>query len=209
MITFAFSFFFPFLLVMYTAQSAGRLLGKSPCGCRPTLVLGTLSALIVFIPLGGLPLARWLYGINANFSIPLTALVFSKVWESASHIRLLDRKALLSSCIFGLTAGLALYPMALGLGTFDPYRFGWSFSWLFVLLTVITIVLLFTKNVFGIILLACILGYDLQVLESPNLWDYLVDPFLALTSGVVLGHWLIRKICGSWQPTTNDLPTRD
>jgi hypothetical protein len=49
---------------------------------------------------------------------------------------------------------------------------------------VITIVLLFTKNIFGIIL-ACILGYGLQVLESPNLWDYLVDPFLALTSGVV------------------------
>ncbi len=194
MITFAFSFFLPFLLAMYTVQSAGRLFGKNLCGSRPTLVLGTLSALIVVIPLGGLPLARWLISINANFSISLTALVFGKVWENAAGIRLLDRKAILSSSMFGLTVGLALYPMALGLGRLDPYEFGWSFSWLFVLLMVITVILLFTKNRFGIVLVACILGYDLQLLESPNLWDYLVDPFFVLISGVILGGWLIRGV---------------
>jgi len=195
-ITYSFSFFFPFLLVMYASQSIGKLLGKNLCGCRPTLILGTLSALIVVIPLGGMPLARWLISINANFSIPLTVLIFSKVWENALHIRLLDSKALLSSYIFGLMASLGLYPMALGLGRFDPYSFGWSFSWLFVLLMVITFVLLFTKNRFGIVLGVCILCYDLQVLESTNLWDYLVDPFFTLTSSVVLCCWVIEKIYG-------------
>ncbi len=194
MITFAFSFFFPFLLVMVAGQSIVGLFRKNVGGWRTTLGLGFLSALIVVIPLGGLPLARWLISINANFSISLTALVFGKVWENAAGIRLLDRKAFLSSSIFGLTAGLALYPMALGLGRLDPYEFGWSFSWLFVLLMVITVILLFTKNRFGIVLVACILGYDLQLLESPNLWDYLVDPFFALISGVILGGWLIRGV---------------
>jgi hypothetical protein len=59
---------------------------------------------------------------------------------------------------------------------------------------VITVILLFTKNRFGIVLVTCILGYDLQLLESPNLWDYLVDPFFALISGVVLAAQFIRKI---------------
>ncbi len=196
MITFAFSFFSPFLLVMLAGQSIVGLFKKNQCGWRMTLTLGFLSALIVVFPYGGLFLSRWLISINANFSIPLTALVFSKVWENASGIRLLDRKVFLSSCIFGITAGLALYPMALGLGRLDPYEFGWSFSWLFVLLMVITLMLVFMKNRFGVVLVACILGYDLQLLESPNLWDYLVDPFLMLFSGVALGCRLISKING-------------
>ncbi|MBC8462502.1 MAG: exo-alpha-sialidase [Deltaproteobacteria bacterium] len=186
---------FPETLWIRTGQGDQRITFRKirmAGGWRTTLGLGFLSALIGVIPLGGLPLARWLISINANFSISLTALVFGKVWENASGIRLLDRKAILSSSIFGLTAGLALYPMALGLGSLDPYEFGWSFSWLFVLLMVITAILLFTKNRFGIVLVACILGYDLQLLESPNLWDYLVDPFFALISGVILGGWLIR-----------------
>ena len=194
MITFTFSFFFPFLLVMVAGQSMVGLFGENVGGWWTTLSLGFLSALIVIIPLGGLPLARWLTSINANFCIPVTALVFSKVWENSSGMRLLDRKAFLSSCMFGLTTGLVLYPMALGLSRFDPYEFGWSFSWLFVLLMVATVILLSMKNRFGVVLVACILAYDLQLLESPNLWDYLVDPFFALISGVVLAAQFIRKI---------------
>jgi hypothetical protein len=195
-IIFVFSFFFPFLLVMVAGQSIVDLFRRDVGGCWPTLILGFLSVFVVVIPLGGFPLARWLISINANFSIPLTALVFSKVWENASGIRLLDRRALLSSSLFGLLAGLALYPMALGLGRFDPYEFGWSFSWLFVVLMVITVVLLFTKDRFGVVLVASILGYDLQVLESANLWDYLVDPFFVLISALTVGSRLIRCIHG-------------
>jgi len=179
---------------MVAGQSIVGLFRDNVGGWRTTLILGFLAALIVVIPVGGFPLGRWLISINANFSIPLTALVFSKVWENASLIKLLDRKAFLSSCIFGLTAGLALYPMALGLGRFDPYKFGWSFSLLFVLLMVITVILVFVKNRFGIVLVACILSYDLGLLESPNLWDYLVDPFFALISGGMIGGRLIREI---------------
>jgi hypothetical protein len=193
-ITFAFSFFFPFLLVMAAVQYAARLLGKNTCDLPLTLILGIPSALIVVIPLGGLSLARWLISINANFSIPLTAILLSKVWENASHIKLLDGKAFLSSWIFGLTVGLVLYPMALGLGRFDPYEFGWSFSLLFVLLMTVTVMLLFLKNRFGVILVACILAYDLELLESKNLWEYLVDPFFVLISGAALNRRLIRKI---------------
>jgi len=179
---------------MVAGQSIVGLFRRNVGGWRPTLILGFLSALVVVIPLGGLPLARWLISINANFSISLTALVFSKVWENASGIRLLDRKGFLGSSMFGLLAGLALYPMALGLGRFDPYEFGWSFSWLFVLLMVITVILLFMKNRFGVVLAASILGYDLQLLESANLWDYLVDPFFVFISGVMLGGRLIRGV---------------
>ena len=171
-----------------------RLSRKSCGGWRSTLGLGVFSALLVITPIGGLPLGRWLISMNANFSIPLTAIVLNNVLANASGLQLLDRKTLLSAWLFGLTAGVLLYPMALGLGGIDPYLFGWGFSWLFVLLLAITAVFLFQKNRFAIILMASILGYDFHLLESQNLLDYLVDPFYVVISGVVLVTKIIRKI---------------
>ncbi len=195
MTVFAFSFFFPFLLVMALVQWLMRLLWKRPSGWRLTLMPGIISALIVIIPIDGLPLGRWVISINANFSMPLTAILLSKVLESGLGVRLLDRKALSGTWVFALTAGIALYPMALGLGSLDPYGLGWGFSWLFVVLLVTTLVMLFLRNRLGIILMGCVLCYDLHLLESQNLWDYLVDPFLVFISGGALGSQLIRRIC--------------
>ncbi len=181
---YGFSFFFPFLLIMLIMQSILQWVGKSPKGWWVTLILGVVSALAAIMPVGGIPLARWPISLNANFCIPLTVVVFNKVWQkaSASGRVLLDKKALLSVWIYGVITGLALYPMALGLGPFDPYSLGWSFSWFFVIFLVLTIVLLVMKNRLGIVLLLCILSYNLQLLESPNLWDYFIDPFLLIIS---------------------------
>ncbi len=164
--TFAFSFFFPFLLVMVSIQSvAGHVFGNKTFSRDQTLIIGIISALIVLIPVGKIPLGRWLISINANFSIPLTIVLFSKVWENATGSGLLDKADLVCCWIFGMTAGLALYPMALGLGRFDPYESGWGFSWLFVAVMMITFLLLFMKNRFAVLLIACVLCYDLQLLE--------------------------------------------
>ncbi len=192
--TFLFSFLFPLLVVMLLMQKIWQWLGKSTEGWRPTLILGLIAALAAIVPVGGIPLARWPISLNANFCIPLTVVVFNKVWQkaSASGRVLLDKKALLSFWIYGVITGLALYPMALGLGPFDPYSLGWSFSWLFVIFLVLTIVLLCMKNRLGVVLLLCILSYNIQLLESPNLWDYFIDPFFLIISCAVLVKRFLR-----------------
>lgn len=187
MITFAFSFLFPGLVALLLIQSAAKNFRKAPHGWR-------LTPILALLPVGGLPLARWLIGINANFSFPLVAIAFNKAWENASGSRLLDHNASMASWIFGLEAGLALYPMALGLGGFDPYALGWGTSWLFAFLAMVTIALLLMKNRFAVVLIACILGYDLHLLESPNLWDYLVDPFFVFFSFGALSNWLLGRM---------------
>ncbi len=184
--TVAFSFVFPFLLAMALCQWALSLLGKSAAGWSRTTVIALGSAFMVMLPMGGLPVARWLVSLQANTSIPLTALIFSRVLENAFQIPVLDRKAKTACHIFSIGGGALLYPMALGMGAFDPYAAGWHFSWLFVLLLIVTLTLLFLKNRFSLVLLAAILAYDVHLLESNNLWDYLVDPILVLLSVVAL-----------------------
>jgi hypothetical protein len=182
-----FSFVFPFLLATVLLQEIAALSGRDLRGPGGALALGLIALAIVLMPVGDLPLARWLIGFNANFSIPLTAILFSRVVGTAFGIRLLDERALLICWIFSLIAGAALYPMALGLGRMDPYTAGWGFSWLFVLAFSVTAVLLAMKNRFAIVLMAAILAYNLRLLESTNLWDYLIDPLLVVVSCIGLG----------------------
>lgn len=189
-----FSFVFPFLLIMVLLQGGAGLLGRDLRGWRPTLILGFISAFITVTPVGGLPLARWMISFNANFSISLTAILFYKVTEISFGVKLLDKNALLTCWVFSLTAGVILYPMALGLGRFDPYQAGWGFSWLFVVVCGVTILLLIMKNRFAIVLIAAILAHNLRLLESTNFWDYLVDPFMVLVSCIVLSSRFLRKL---------------
>jgi len=178
----AFSFFFPFLLMMALCQKALMMLGRSPKGWGTILAIASVSGLLVILPIGGLPVGRWLISLYANPSIPITALLFSRIMENSFQMKLLDHSAIRTCRIFSLVAGAALYPMALGVGAFDPYSAGWHFSWLFVLLLVMTLVLIFLNNRFSVVLLATILAYNLHLLESGNLWDYLVDPVLVIIS---------------------------
>jgi hypothetical protein len=194
MIAFAFSFLFPFLLVILVLQGLAKVFKIHLRGWLGTLILAIGSGVIVAMPIGGLPMGRWLMSVNANFSILLMAIMFNMAWENASGIRLFDRRTLMASWIFALIAGIMLYPMALGFGGFDPYELGWGFSWLFLLLMALTILLLLRKNRFGIVMVACIVGYDFQLLESPNLWDYLIDPVYVLISCAALTRWLIRGL---------------
>ena len=184
--TTAFSFVFPFLLMMALSQRVVVSLGKDATGWAPTLGIALVSSVVVILPIGDLLGGRWLFSLFPNPSIPLIALLFSWVLKNAFQLDLLDIKAIQTCRGFSLLAGAALYPMAMGVGAFDPYDAGWHFSWLFVILLCVTLLLLFFKNRFSVVLLATILAYDLHLLESGNLWDYLVDPILVLVAIVGL-----------------------
>ena len=188
-VAYAFSFVFPFLFLTALTQWAIERFGKNISGSISLPLIALASGVLVVLPIGGLPVGRWLTTFFPNPSIPLTALLFSRTVKHSFQIKLLDSKALHTCRLFSLLAGVALYPMALGAGPFDPYSAGWHFSWLFVLLLVITLGLLLFKNRFSIVLLASILAYNLHLLESSNFWDYLIDPVLVFISiGIVISQ---------------------
>ncbi len=179
-----FSYVFPFLLVVALCQRGMTVLRRDSTGWVPNLMMAFVSGLVVIMPVGGLPVGRWLISLFANPSIPLTALLFCHLMKRSFGIEILDIKSLQACGVFSLLAGMALYPMALGIGPFDPYAAGWHFSWFFVLIFLVTMALLFFRNRFSAVLLAAVIAYDLQLLESGNLWDYVVDPILVLVSAV-------------------------
>ena len=118
----------------------------------PALVVPAAIALgILLIPIDGMVLARWVASVSASFSIPVVGLLAIAAWERALARHVLERRERDTAWAFGAVAGMMLYPFALGVGSIDPYEWGWYRSPLFVMVGLLTGWLIWTRNRFGIL----------------------------------------------------------
>jgi hypothetical protein len=136
-----------------------------------------ILANVFFWPIGlslELPLVGYVRGVTGDLSVVLTLLLWSAVMLPSRPIPMGFRVALIG-------IALTFYPLALGLGMFDPYV--WGYGSLGFLIGVVLIALLcgvfgWTKGVW--IFAIAIIAWAGHLHESTNLWDYLLDPLLAL-----------------------------
>jgi hypothetical protein len=89
---------------------------------------------------------------------------------------------------------LVLYPATLGLTYLDPYRLGYAPRLLLAVAGTLTLALLWRRHYLATAML-CVatLGFTLELKESTNYWDYLIDPALGIFCLVVLlrRHWRV------------------
>ncbi len=162
--------------------------------------LPLLVGVAVVVPVQGLPLGRWLHGYNANFSIPFAALLLNVIVTPFLQRPLLDDRVCRTSHVFGCVAGLLLYPLALGLGPFDPYVLGWQWPGVACAAGLLAAWLLWRENTFGLVLLAAGVAWQIGCLESDNAWDYLVDPAFFALSGIGLVQLLGQAVLNRRSP---------
>jgi hypothetical protein len=172
----------PWLVLVLCLQQVANRFRWQVRGWNLLLVPGAIAALVLLLPIGGLAIARWVAAVSANFSIPLSSVLAVAVWERAFARAAFSEKDWTTAWIFGAVAGLAIYPLALGLSSFDPYEWGWRFSPLFIVIGALTAQLIWKQNRFGFVLLLAVIAFQLRLLESSNYWDYLVDPIYCLVS---------------------------
>jgi len=147
---------------------------------------GTGLALLLaasFIPVDGLALAAYMRSFTDDVAITtLVALVFF----AAVRMRLVappSQSARVQLLLLMGGLSLFLYPATMGMAYFDPYQLGYSPRPLIVLIGVAALGLLALKNWLGVCMLGlATLAFSLGLKPSPNYWDYLLDPFIALFS---------------------------
>ncbi len=84
-------------------------------------------------------------------------------------------------------AACALYPFALGLGTFDPYRMGFGNLWFISGLLLVTLAAWLRQyTLIALCISLAVLAWSVGWYESNNLWNYLIDPWVAIYALVVL-----------------------
>ena len=156
-------------------------------------ISGIAACALLIVPVGGIVVARWVAALTANLSIPLTGLLAAAAWERTFEAPVLSSAEWRTAWLFGALAGIVLYPLALGVGSIDPYEWGWRFSPLFVAIAALTVWLLWKRNRFGFLLLLAAAAFHLRLLESTNYWDYLLDPVFCMASLVVIGRRSIAR----------------
>ena len=141
-----------------------------------------LCFVVLWLPVGAapLPLLAYVRGISSDLSITLVALVGVGLCRRLLALSPVARREKLALYRVISLAALFLYPTALGWGDWDSYRSGWG-SWgqgaalLFLSLLGWFQGLRLLPLLVGLALLAWSAG----LMESGNLWDYLLDPWLA------------------------------
>jgi len=141
------------------------------------LALALLLGNLFFWPLGmslELPLSAYVRGVTGDLSIVSMLLLWGSMLPFA-------KKTPLGFIVPIALIAILFYPLALGFGMFDPYAWGYgSIGFLISVILFATFCGLaaWTKGVwiFSIALIAWVMHWH----ESANLWDYLLDPFLAI-----------------------------
>ena len=132
---------------------------------------------LFFWPLGlgmELPLAAYVRGVTGDLSIVLTLLLWSSLLTASKPTPVAFKLAI-------AIIAIGFYPFALGLGMIDPYAWGYgSIAFLVVVLSFALVCGLanWSKGVW--IIAIAILAWSAHWHESANLWDYILDPFLAI-----------------------------
>lgn len=141
------------------------------------LLIVIFLANLFFWPLGmslELPLSAYVRGVTGELSVVTMLLLWSSMLPQAKKTPLGFKVPLaLISIVF--------YPLALGFGMLDPYVWGYGsigFLGAVILFAIACGLAGWTKGVWIISL--AIIAWVAHWHESANLWDYLLDPFLAI-----------------------------
>jgi hypothetical protein len=154
------------------------------------IVLALLLTNLFFWPLGmslELPLSAYVRGVTGDLSIVTLLLLWSSMLPSA-------KKTPLGFKVPLALIAIAFYPLALGFGMMDPYA--WGYGSISLLIAVILFAIVcglagWTKGVW--ILSFAIIAWAAHWHESANLWDYLLDPFLAIWALFAIPNAIYRK----------------
>lgn len=152
------------------------------------------AIIVLSIPVWGVSLAGFVRGITGDLSIAtimLLALALVRSIIEHSLVEEQNRYAMLKAM---LIAAVLFYPLALGLGMFDPYRLGYGDLWFMAALLGLAVwASLRYSTLFALCLALAVAAWSIGWYESTNLWDYLLDPWLAIYAFAVLGkRWLAR-----------------
>lgn len=156
---------------------------------RAAIALG--AGALVFLPIGDLLIVEHVRGVIGDLSIMGQTLLGATVVSSVTGREMIDKRNF--SAIMSMVAGAAifLYPLALGLTYFDPYALGFDSPY-FATVLLATTLTAWWKGLYwlvGCIVLATTC-YLIGVLESNNLWDYLIDPLVT----VYALYWAISRL---------------
>ncbi|MBV9216856.1 MAG: hypothetical protein JO053_11830 [Acidobacteria bacterium] len=159
------------------------------------LAFTIICGVVPFIRYGGESVAGYVLGVYGSLSIVTIVLVGIKAAENLTLEKYITRDERGITYTLLAAAGLVLYSTSLGLTGFSAYRSGLGSPSFVVGLFGVAVLLTFLRLRLPALLIAfAVAAFQLRLLESVNLWDYLIDPLLFFFALVLSVNYWIRQL---------------
>ena len=149
-------------------------------------------SLLLLMPVNEVPVFYYLRGFymgdpSITATLFFSAYIIQRGWGKAIY-QPAEKKYLMLLVVLG---GLFLYPSALGITQLDSYRLGYRPQIMLSIVFFMGLYFWYKQYYFLVfVLTSAVLCFNSRILESNNLWDYLLDPVLLLvflTIGLLSG----------------------
>lgn len=156
-----------------TKSSDGRL------GLAATVA--TLAILLTWLPVfpdgqAQFSLGSYVLSANPMFSVCALAILASFAHAEVLGVPLLLPRDMVLLCLWLVVLAIILYASTLGFVSYDLYAQGYGFSWWFLVIGTVTLILsVLGQTRLATVGIVAIAAYDLRLLPSANLFDYLID----------------------------------
>ena len=160
-------------------------------------VFGLATLLMLFVPIGELPIWSWAFTFWPNPSLPMLGMVCAALWQHLCGVPVFKPADWRATWIFGAVAGTILYLHPIVLPALDLYYWGWDRTAAVWTLAGVAVLFLAWGNRLGVFFLAALVAFQLDALESRNCWDYVIDPFYWLISLGLGGTQLVLRCVGN------------
>ncbi len=155
-----------------------------------------VSAVIALFPLSGISFSDYILSLNPCFSIGTIAYFIILLWKRFADEPLISERNMVLFAAWNVVVCLFLYTSYLGFVDIDLYPLGYGFSFLFVIVACLTVLLVLLKNPLSYVFISYIVAYDLNMLISQNYFDYITDTLLFFISIGILIEFLVSRFRG-------------
>lgn len=146
---------------------------------------GAAVFVLLWCPVGParLPLVAYVRGISSDLSISLVAIACLGMYRRLRGLAPVAPRERMALSLAFAAGALFLYPLALGWGDWDAYRLGWGSPAFWAALLALSLACWGAGlRLLPMLVVLALLAWVAGALESTNLWDYLIDPWLALAA---------------------------
>jgi len=165
-------------------------------GGRPgrAVTVVVLAAALLWVPVAGSSGLAALRGAIASPAVTTLVILAALLLARCRGVSLFASGGRAHIAALVALTGLLFYPPALGVGPVDPYGWGYDTAALPLAAGALAMVCgVAGRWVVAGALTAALAAWRLQLLDSPNLWDYLIDPLLAIGGLLALVVYAVRR----------------
>lgn len=168
-------------IALALAAVCALALQRVPMAKRVSMAVAGVVFVLSLLPIAELPLAAYVRGMIGDLSISTLILLAYAVVRRAGGWPQQEGLRRVGALLLLVLAATVLYPLALGAAPYDSYRWGYGDPWFLGLLLALALAGMALRMQLAVLSISlAVLAWAVGWYESGNLWDYLIDPLLAI-----------------------------